>query len=93
MLHAATFAAAHLGAIGIIGRATGRGLTATAQGIYAALAGGLLMGIATVAAGEVYGQFGGRAYLPMALLAAVGALLAGLARRRTTTSSEVKPAA
>jgi PPP family 3-phenylpropionic acid transporter len=81
VLHAVTFAATHLGAVGIIARSVAAGTTATAQGIYAALASGLVMGLATWASGWFYETLGGLTYLPMAALAVVGAGLAGWARR------------
>lgn len=82
VLHALTFAATHLGAVGIIARTLGPGSTATAQGIYAALASGLVMGIATWLTGQLYAGLGGLTYLPMAGLALLGGLLALAARRK-----------
>jgi PPP family 3-phenylpropionic acid transporter len=77
-LHALSFGAAHLGAIHFIGRAVPEHYSATGQGLYAAFAMGIIMGLMTMAAGTIYKSLGGEAYLTMALLALValaGALL------------------
>ena len=46
---------------------------ATAQGIYAAVVAGLVLGAATVASGPLYSAFAGAAYAAMAALAVIGA--------------------
>ena len=70
LLHGATFAMAHLGAMYFILKAVPPRLAATAQSLYAVCASGLVMGIATLASGPLYAAYGGRAYL---LMAAMGA--------------------
>ena len=55
---------------------------ATAQGIYAAVVGGIVMGSVTVAAGPLYRNFGGEAYAAMALIALIGTAAAILLMRR-----------
>ena len=77
-LHGLTFGAAHLGAIHFIAQAVPEEYAATAQGLYASVAGGLMMGLAMAAAGPLYAGLGAFAYLPMAgvaLAALLGALL------------------
>jgi PPP family 3-phenylpropionic acid transporter len=84
-LHALTFGAAHLGAVHFIARRAPQGLAATAQGLYAALSGGLAMGLTTLLAGRLYEAVEAQAFLAMAVLSAVGLALAlALARPRTT---------
>lgn len=77
-LHAFTFGAAHLGAIHFVSRAVPAGLSATAQSLYAAVVMGLGLGLALLASGPLYAAHGGEAFLAMAVLALVGALLARL---------------
>jgi PPP family 3-phenylpropionic acid transporter len=79
LLHAGSFAATHLGAIGFIARWVPPPLVATAQGIYAAMASGLFMGLVVLGAGGAYENFGGHTYL----LAAAVALLGAWVVRRT----------
>ena len=77
-LHAASFGAAHLGAIHFIARAVPEQYSATGQGLYAAFAMGIIMGLMTMLSGSLYAAFDGKAYLLMALvggLSLVGALL------------------
>lgn len=80
-LHGLTYGAAHLGAVHFLAAAVPREQAGTAQSLYATVAYGILLGIATMASGAVYPILGGKAYLGMAALAAVG-LAAGLALRR-----------
>lgn len=81
LLHAASFGATHLGAMAFIARRVPPGSTATAQGIYAALASGLLMGLVILVAGPLYQRVGGHTYL-LGAAAALAALfvLPGAAR-------------
>ncbi len=81
LLHALTFGAAHLGAMHFIARNAPAGLEASAQSLYAAVGGGLAMGLASLASGALYGQFAGGAFLAMAGLSACG-LAAALALLR-----------
>ena len=76
LLHALTFGAAHLGAVHFIAGRAPAGLAATAQGLYAALSGGLAMGLASLLAGWLYAAFEGRAFLAMAAMSAVGLAVA-----------------
>lgn len=83
-LHAATFGAAHLGAMNYIARTIPAERSATAQSLHSAIAGGIAFGIAMPLAGLLYSLFGGAAFAAMTLFSAAG--LAGtwwLARGRT----------
>jgi PPP family 3-phenylpropionic acid transporter len=75
-LHAMSFGAAHLAAIHFLTHAVPEDRAATAQGIYASVVAGLVMGGVTVASGPLYRSFGGEAYAAMALLALIGAACA-----------------
>ena len=91
-LHALSFGATHLGALGFVMRAAPAGLAATAQG-YVAVAQGLAMTAATGLSGLLYGRYGPFAYGAMALAAAVGGLFALAAHRlsgRPNTSRRVR---
>jgi PPP family 3-phenylpropionic acid transporter len=88
LLHALTYAATHVGAIHFIARAVPDGAAGTAQALYATVAAGVVLGGATLLSGPLYAAFGGRAYLSMALLAAVG-LVAGLLLMRRWTGGAV----
>jgi MFS transporter, PPP family, 3-phenylpropionic acid transporter len=81
-LHALSFGATHLGALGFVVRATPAEIGATAQG-YLAIASGLVMAAGMGVSGVLYARWGGLAYGAMALTAAAGGLLALAARRLT----------
>ena len=75
LLHALTFGATHLGAMHHLARRSSGAQAATAQAVYAtAVSSG--QGLLMLAAGALYGAAGGRAYLAMAAVAAVGGGLA-----------------
>ena len=80
VLHALSFGATHLGALGFVARHAPPGQSATAQG-YLAIALGLAMAGATSLSGWLYGAFGGRAYAAMALAAIVGGACGYVAQR------------
>lgn len=71
-LHGFTFGAAHLGALHFMSANVPPSEAATAQAVYASVTSGIGLGLATVAAGPLYGVLGGHAYLPMALLCVAG---------------------
>jgi MFS transporter, PPP family, 3-phenylpropionic acid transporter len=71
-LHGFTFGAAHLGAMQFLDRALPSRLAASAQGLYASVTAGVVMGLASLAAGPLYRIYGGQAYLAMSLIACVG---------------------
>jgi PPP family 3-phenylpropionic acid transporter len=75
MLHALTFAAAHLGAIHHLARVLPPEQAATGQALYSALVGGVGQGLALLLAGALFAAFGGAAYEAMAALAALGLVL------------------
>ena len=79
-LHALSFGASHLGALGFIARTIPPKLGATAQG-YLAVALGLAMAASMALAGVLYTRWGGLAYGAMALIAAAGGVCALAARR------------
>lgn len=76
MLHALSFASAHLALMHFIRLNVHPKLRNTAQGLYAALAGGLLLSSVTWASGPLYMNFGAKGYLAMALIACFGLGLA-----------------
>ncbi|MGI9481904.1 MAG: MFS transporter [Hyphomicrobiales bacterium] len=76
MLHALTFAAAHLGALHFINQAIPRALQATAQGVYYAFGVSLLMSIATIVAGDIYSTHGAYAFYCASAMSAVAAVFA-----------------
>jgi PPP family 3-phenylpropionic acid transporter len=77
-LHALSFGATHLGAVGLLARSAPAEMAATAQGILA-VALGLAMAVAMGLAGLLYARFGVLAYAAMAVAAALGGLLAVIA--------------
>jgi PPP family 3-phenylpropionic acid transporter len=81
-LHAMTFGATHLAAMHFLTYAVPADRSTTAQGLYAAVVAGLVLGSVTVACGPLYETFGGRAYAAMMLLAGMGTAAAALLRRR-----------
>jgi PPP family 3-phenylpropionic acid transporter len=84
-LHALSFAATYLGSQHLIARAVPEDLTASAQGLLGMIS-GVLLAIATTAAGPLYRSFGGDAYFAMivpaalALFILIGHRLAGAER-------------
>lgn len=80
VLHALSFGATHLGAVGFIARHAPPGQGATAQG-YLAIALGLAMAASMALAGWLYGMVGNAAYAAMALAAVVGGGCALIAHR------------
>ncbi len=65
-MHALTFGATHLGAMQLLGTAVPRRIAGTAQGLYASATAGLVMGVAALSAGWLYGGFGEASYWIMA---------------------------
>jgi MFS transporter, PPP family, 3-phenylpropionic acid transporter len=87
LLHALTFGATHLGAMNFLARTVPPGAAASAQSLYAGTSAGIGSGIVMLAAGTLYADYGGRAYLFMALLSALGLL--GVIRLARTTPAEL----
>jgi PPP family 3-phenylpropionic acid transporter len=79
-LHAFSFGATHLGALGFVARAAPAQFGATAQG-YLAVALGLVMAAATGVSGVLYATSVDLAYAAMALAAALGGAFAVAAHR------------
>ncbi len=71
-LHAATFGAAHLGAMHFLARTAPPGLAASAQGLYSAVSGGLAIGLVILVSGWLYTNLSGGAFYVMAVLSALG---------------------
>jgi len=78
LLHALTFGAVHLGAMNFLSRSVPPGAAASAQALYAGTSAGIGGGIVMLGAGALYSSYGGRAYLFMAALSALGMI--GIAR-------------
>jgi MFS transporter, PPP family, 3-phenylpropionic acid transporter len=79
VLHAASFGATHLGAMGFLARGVPRELAATSQGLIATVS-GVVSASAMGISGLVYAASGSLAYLMMAAMALTGlasALYAG----------------
>lgn len=81
-LHGLTFGAAHLGAMQFIDRAIPHRLASSAQGLYASVTAGIVMGLVSLSAGPLYRNLAGQAYLIMAVLGLAGFLLGLLLARR-----------
>lgn len=71
-LHAASFAATHVGALRIVERETPPEVAGLGMTLYAALAAGTPLGLATIASGVLFDRVGAAGYGAMALLAAGG---------------------
>jgi MFS transporter, PPP family, 3-phenylpropionic acid transporter len=80
-LHACSFACAHLALMHFIRLNVPKTLRNTAQGLYAAVAGGVFLSSATWISGPLYQIYGGHAYLGMALVCTFGLLNAILFMR------------
>ncbi|MGZ6008621.1 MAG: MFS transporter [Rhizomicrobium sp.] len=76
VLHGATFALAHLGAMYFVLKAVPPRLSATAQSLYAVASNGIVMGVATFVSGPIYAAYGGRTYLLMAAMGIVATVFA-----------------
>jgi MFS transporter, PPP family, 3-phenylpropionic acid transporter len=75
-LHAVSFACAHLALMHFIRLNVPGNLRNTAQGLYAALAGGVLLSSVTWMSGPLYATYGGYAYLAMAGICSAGLFMA-----------------
>lgn len=80
LLHAVTFGATYLATMHFIAGNAPEGLKATAQGAYASVS-GVVMGLALIASGNLYGTFAGGAFYGMAGLSAL--VMAFAVRRQT----------
>ncbi len=84
VLHAATFAAAHLASVHMIAARVPGGLAATGQSLYAALSGGLVMGAMMLAVGPLYEALGLKSFFVMAGICGLALLLLAAAPKSTT---------
>ncbi|MDP3405532.1 MAG: MFS transporter [Brevundimonas sp.] len=80
-LHALTFAATYLAGVEIIERLAPPGEHTAAQTLSSVMASGVLIGLATLAAGPLYDVMGVRGYLAMTVMALAGLGLAVRLRR------------
>ncbi len=80
-LHGLTFGATHLGVIYFISDKVPEELSATALSLYSVVVMGLAMGLMVMASGQLYGALGGQAYFVVAVMAAIGGLLAFIVRQ------------
>ncbi len=83
VLHALTFGATHLGAMSYLSRTVPPAAAASAQALYSGASSGIGSGLVMLGAGALYAQYGGRAYLFMTLLSALG--LVGAVRLARST--------
>jgi PPP family 3-phenylpropionic acid transporter len=80
-LHAATFALTHFGTLHYLMQNVPEALRNSAQGLYTACSAGLLLMLATAAAGPLFDEFAGRAYLAMAAMSLIASVLAFIVLR------------
>jgi MFS transporter, PPP family, 3-phenylpropionic acid transporter len=74
--HGISFACGHLALMHFMRAHVPPNLRNTAQGIYAALAGGVLLSSITFMSGPIYAAYGGLGFLAMALISAIGLAIA-----------------
>ncbi len=82
ILHALTFGATHIGTVHFIAQNIPAERAGTAQALQASVTAGIAMGGATLLAGQLYGPFGAKSYLAMAVLGALGLVATLMAQRR-----------
>lgn len=92
ILHAGTFGAAHLGAMRFLSAEAPHRLAATAQAVYAAVSGGIVMGLSLLLAGRLFEAFAGQAFLAMAGLSLAGLAVLALAARAKNRSKPLEAA-
>ncbi len=85
LLHAATFAAAHLAAVHVIAARVPGGLAATGQSLYASVSGGVLMGAMMLVVGPLYDSLDLRSFFVMAAVSALALVLISAAPRVSST--------
>lgn len=86
-MHGLTFGAAHLGAMHYISRAIPADQSASAQSLYSISTGGIALGLAMLAAGPLYAEFGPGAFIAMAVLSAIGAVAVAILKQLWPSSS------
>lgn len=90
-LHALTFGAVHLGAMGLIRRRIEPEAMTSATSLYSAVALGLAFGIGLPVAGQLYDVLAGRTWWIMAGLSGAGLLTALRLRKRLATEGPADP--
>lgn len=90
VLHAFSFGMTHLAVIAYISRRGRARELRGAQGVYGVVS-GALMAIATLAAGPLFSTFGPMAYMAMACMSAVGALIIFINRLRVPGGVKPQP--
>ncbi len=90
VLHGLTYGAAHIGAMHVLARVVPERQAGTAQALYATVTAGIGIGGAMLLAGPLYAIWGGKTYLLMVVLAAVG-LVGTLVLARLTPDAVVSP--
>lgn len=90
MLHACSFGMTHLAVIAYISRRGRARELRGAQGVYGVVS-GALMAVATLAAGPLFSSFGPMAYMAMAGMTAVGALIIFINRVRVPGGVKPQP--
>ncbi|MCP5082664.1 MAG: MFS transporter [Alphaproteobacteria bacterium] len=88
LLHGLTFGATHLGVMHHIARTVPDHLHNTAQALYSAVAGGLIISLATASAGPLYLAYGANAFLAASLMAAAAGGFALLLVFRASAAPE-----
>ena len=83
VLHAGSYALTHLGTIYFIRRTLDAGFAGTAQGLFGAISGGVIMTGAIALAGWAYKASAGAAYGWMALLCVIALVIAAVLKRST----------
>lgn len=82
LLHALTFGATHLAAMHFIQRAVPEEVSATAQGLYSAVAMGVVLASVIMASGGLYAWAGGHAFFAMTAMSVLGGVAAVALGRR-----------
>lgn len=90
LLHALSFGACHLGAVYLLANAVPQRHSATAQGLYSAMVGGIGMGGVMMASGPLYDRLAGQAFFVMAGLSAAGVAV-GLVLSRLWDGKPIVP--
>ena len=78
MLHSVTFATTHLGTMHFIHRTVPTRMRNRAQGMYAAISGGVLMASVTWGSGYLFSTFGALGFMVMAVISLFALLLAAI---------------
>jgi MFS transporter, PPP family, 3-phenylpropionic acid transporter len=91
VLHAATFAGTHIGAMHFIREHVPEAQAGMAQALNVTFTTGLMMGLGQVLAGQTYDRFGALSYLGMAAVAGIGLAVCVVQMRRSEGLRQVFP--